>query len=121
VLLIEDEDDVREPNAAALERAGYRVVQARSWQDALARVRERPGGVDLILTDLAMPDDAGVGVFADLHHASGSPPVIVCSAYPRVMHLLDGLLDGVVDWLHKPLDVTAVVEAVTRALSGAER
>jgi DNA-binding NtrC family response regulator len=118
VLLVEDEEDVREPNAVALEQAGYRVIQAESWGRSLTLVQEEHPKIDLILTDLVMPDEAGVSAFSRLRNEQGSIPVIVFSAYPRVMRLLSGVLEGVVDWLQKPLDVAIVVEAVDRALHG---
>ena len=116
VLLIEDQDDVREPNAAALERAGYRVIPASSWGQALAISERANPRVDVILTDLVMPDDPGVDAFARLRSQVGSVPVIVFSGYPAAMRLLGGVLDGVVEWLQKPLEVTHVVEAVERAV-----
>lgn len=116
VLLIEDLEDVRVPNAAALERAGYRVVQASSWGRALALSERERLRVDVIVTDLLMPDDAGVDPFARLRRRHASVPVIVLSAYPAAMRLLDGVLDGVVEWLKKPTEVGHVVEAVGRAL-----
>ena len=116
VLLIEDQDDVREPNAAALERAGYRVIQAWSWGHALTISEREHPRVDVILTDLVMPDDAGVDAFARLFAQHGSIPVIVYSAYPAAMRLLGGVLDGVVEWLQKPMEVSHVVEAVDRAV-----
>jgi FixJ family two-component response regulator len=60
-----------------------------------------------------------VEVFARLRREQGPIPVIVFSAYPRVMRLLDGVLEGVVEWLQKPLDVAIVVEAVDRAFDRA--
>jgi DNA-binding NtrC family response regulator len=119
VLLVEDEVDVREPNAVALEQAGYRVIQAESWRGALSLSQEQHPRIDLIVTDLVMPDGAGVEVFARLRREQGPIPVIVFSAYPRVMRLLDGVLEGVVEWLQKPLDVAIVVEAVDRAFDRA--
>jgi DNA-binding NtrC family response regulator len=116
VLLIEDEDDVREPNAAALERAGYRVIPASTWSDALAITDEAHPRVDVIMTDLVMPDDAGVDTFNRLRNRHGSIPVIVFSAHPAAMRLLGGVLDGVVEWLQKPMEVSHVVAAVDRAL-----
>ena len=116
VLLIEDEVDVREPNAAALERAGHRVIPAASWTEAIevsARARPR---IDVILTDLVMPDDAGVDAFSRLRNHHGDVPVVVFSAHPAAMRLLDGVLDGVVAWLQKPQDVATVVAAVERVL-----
>jgi two-component system OmpR family response regulator len=117
VLVIEDEDDVREPNATALERAGYRVLQATSWESALTLSEPGSENVALIVTDLVMPDRAGVQVFAQLRGRYGPIPAIVLSAYPRVMRLLDGVLEGVVDWIQKPLEVSALVSAVDAALA----
>jgi DNA-binding NtrC family response regulator len=116
VLIIEDEEEVREPNAVALENAGYRVLQAESWRSALALVEEQHAQVVLILTDLVMPGDAGVDGFFRLRKEHGAIPVVVYSAYPNVMRLLHGVLDGVVEWLQKPLEVASVVRAVDRAL-----
>ena len=116
VLIVEDQEDVREPNAVALEAAGYRVIEADSWSSALALVDEQHTEVDLILTDLLMPGDAGVNTFFRLRKEHGTIPVVVYSAYPNVMRLLRGVLDGVVEWLQKPLEVAIVVQAVDRAL-----
>ena len=116
MLIIEDEEDVREPNAVALENAGYRVLQAESWGSALNLVEEQHAQVVLILTELVMPGDAGVDGFFRLRKEHGAIPVVVYSAYPNVMRLLHGVLDGVVEWLQKPLEVASVVRAVDRAL-----
>jgi DNA-binding NtrC family response regulator len=116
ILFIEDDVDQREPNAEALESAGYRVLQAENWEHALALTRERSEQVGLIVTDLVMHDAAGIGAFSKLRQKHGGVPVIVLSGYPRVMRLLEGVLDGVVDWLQKPVDVDAVVEAVKRVI-----
>jgi DNA-binding NtrC family response regulator len=121
VLLVEDEEDVREPNAVALECAGYRVIRAESWGHALALTNEQHARFDVIVTDLVMPDRAGVADFSKLRKEQGPIPVIVFSAYPSVMRFLHGVLDGVVEWLHKPLDVAMVVEAVDRALHRVQR
>ena len=121
VLLIEDQIDVREPNAAALERAGYRVIRASSWLHARAIADEAHPRVEVIVTDLLMPDDAGVDAFAALRNRLGSTPVIVFSAYPAAMRLLCGVLDGVVEWLQKPKEVSDVVEAVERAVHHTDR
>jgi CheY-like chemotaxis protein len=116
VLIVDDQKDVREPHALALEGAGYRVIQAESWASAVALLKATHAEVDLIVTDLVMPGDAGVDVFLQLRSEYGPIPVVVFSGYPNVMRLLHGVLDGVVEWLQKPLDVATVVQAVDRAL-----
>ena len=115
VLLIDDEDDSRAVVALVLERAGYRVTQARGWGDALARTEGR-NGIRLIVTDIVMPDQAGVDEFNRLRRRCGAIPVIVLSGYPHAMRLLDGVLDGVVEWLRKPSEVETLVQAVNCAV-----
>jgi CheY-like chemotaxis protein len=115
VLLIDDEDDARGLVALVLERAGYRVTQARGWDEALARTEGR-NRIDLIVTDIVMPDRAGVDAFNRLRHRCGTIPVIVLSGYPHAMRLLDGVLEGVVEWLLKPSEVETLVNAVNSAV-----
>jgi two-component system, cell cycle sensor histidine kinase and response regulator CckA len=115
VLLIDDEDDSRGLVALVLERAGYRVTQARGWNDALSCTEGRDG-IRLIVTDIVMPDHAGVDVFNRLRSRCGAIPVIVLSGYPHAMRLLDGVLDGVVEWLRKPSEVETLVHAVNAAV-----
>jgi len=115
VLLIDDEEESRAVVALVLERAGYRVTQARGWDDALARTEGR-NGIDLIVTDIVMPDHAGVDVFNRLRRRFGAIPVIVLSGYPHAMRLLDGVLEGVVEWLRKPSEVETLVHAVNSAV-----
>jgi len=115
VLLIDDEDDSRAVVALVLERAGYRVTQASGWDDALAQTEGR-NGIRLIVTDIVMPDQAGVEVFNRLRRRCGAIPVIVLSGYPHAMRLLDGVLDGVVEWLRKPSEADKLVHAVNAAV-----
>jgi DNA-binding NtrC family response regulator len=115
VLLIDDEDDSRALVALVLERAGYRVTQASGWNDALTRTEGRDG-IGVIVTDIVMPDHAGVDFFNRLRTRYGAIPVIVLSGYPHAMRLLDGVLDGVVEWLRKPSEVETLVHAVNSAV-----
>jgi DNA-binding NtrC family response regulator len=116
VLLIEDDENLREPNALALEQAGYQVLRASGWEHALTIARERPEQVAVVVTDLVMPGAAGIATFSSLKDFQGPVPVIVLSGYPKVMKLLHGVLDGVVEWLHKPVETGAIVQAVGRAV-----
>ena len=119
VLVIDDQDDVREANAAALEHAGYFVDRASSWMEALGLTARDGLRVDVIVTDLVIPGDGGIETLVRLRRYHGSTPVVVLSGYASAMRLLSGVLDGVVEWLRKPMEVCHVVEAVGRARSRA--
>ncbi len=80
VLVVEDSFTVRELQRSILESAGYRVETARDGREALARVSE--DGIDLVLTDIEMPEFDGLeltrAIRADAEHSS--VPVVIVSA-----------------------------------------
>jgi len=115
ILVIEDEEDVREPNVIALELAGFKVLQAGGWEEAL-RVHGQRRDVDLIVTDLIMPDRARLAVFSELRRQLGPIPVIVLSGHPGAIRLLTNVLHGVVRWLQKPVDSGSLVAAIREAI-----
>ena len=109
ILLVEDEPAIRQLMSAALERAGYRVVQAKNGADALKRFDE---SVDLLLTDLKMPYVGGNELIAELRSRRHSLKVLAFSAYPAE-HLSEG-----VAFLSKPFVRAGLLEAVERVLKG---
>src|SRR3954467_7970788 len=62
VLVVEDEELVRNLVATTLLDSGYEVVTAANGEEALAAAGSRPGGVDLVLADVVMPGLSGPGV-----------------------------------------------------------
>ncbi len=81
VLLVEDEMAVRRSVRRLLERAGYRVIEARHGADALLVWRETHGAIDLLLTDVRMPELGGVGLVNALHGIRPDLPVLLISGY----------------------------------------
>jgi CheY-like chemotaxis protein len=109
VLLVEDNDDVREMMALALELGGHEVWVARNGREALAILRDRPHP-SLILTDLMMPVMNGWEFHAAL---CGDPdlagvPVVAVSAVP-----IENLRNlGDLEVLPKPVDIDRLLDLV---------
>ena len=112
ILLVEDNPDVSEAYAAVLESLGFRVLRAHSGQQALALAEVERERIALVLTDLAMPGMSGIDVYHALRGQGMTVPVIILSGYP----LPSRGLDGISDWLQKPLEVEELIAAVNRAL-----
>lgn len=82
ILLVEDEDAVRTFSARALRNKGYHVVEARSGEDALALLRaEPPQPVDLIITDVVMPQMDGPSLIRAVREILPTVKVIFISGY----------------------------------------
>ncbi len=117
ILLIEDEELVRDINQALLERLGYQVVTAADGAQALDLVENSPQRYDLALLDIKLPDIDGAALFPRLRQHRPEMKVIVCSGYA-----LDGptqaILDaGAEDFIQKPFsmaDIAAKIEKVLR-------
>jgi CheY-like chemotaxis protein len=82
ILLVEDEPTVRTLVALTLSRAGYRVLQARDGENALAVFDEHHGRIDLLLTDLRMPQMGGVELVRHLRDRVRDLKVLCVSGFP---------------------------------------
>ncbi len=111
VLVVEDDDDLREVVTQTLERNGFRVFSARDGQDALERLADHPGPC-LILLDLMMPRMSGWEFrrrqLADPRFAE--MPVVVMTATAT----LDEAAIHADDILRKPLSFASLLTAVKR-------
>ena len=81
VLVVDDDEAVREVAEALLVQAGFRAETAASGREALVRVRA--GGVDAVLLDLVMPDLSGADVLKLLAAEQPGLPIVVASGYKR--------------------------------------
>ncbi|MDB4893094.1 MAG: sensor protein [Gemmatimonadetes bacterium] len=82
ILLVEDEVAVRRSVRRILEREGYTVLEARHGADALLVWHEHDAAIDLLITDLRMPELGGRELMAALHAIKPDLPVIAMSGYP---------------------------------------
>jgi CheY-like chemotaxis protein len=115
VLLVEDETMVRVMATRALEQAGYRVLAVDSGGAALDVLALRESGIDLLLTDVAMPGIDGLELgrrVAELHPAL---PVLYMSGHPADEMARRGLPLNGHEFIAKPFAPTALVGTV-RAL-----
>ncbi|SDF94535.1 two-component system, cell cycle sensor histidine kinase and response regulator CckA [Limimonas halophila] len=83
VLLVEDEDAVRSFSARALRKKGYTVLEAQSGEAALTTMRERGEPVDLLITDVVMPEMEGPALVARLREMQPDLRVIYISGYAQ--------------------------------------
>jgi PAS domain S-box-containing protein len=112
ILLVDDRDDVRAALADALIDAGLTVHKAGSAREALAQLERLAGKVDVVLSDVAMPERTGVELAADIRTRWPELPVVLMSGHrhPPATATIAG-------WLSKPFtidDVIATLDRVTR-------
>ncbi len=118
VLVIEDEDEVREVVGRMLERLGFHVIAAQDGVAALERLDQDDGSVAAVLLDLSMPRMGGYEVLQRIRGRKPELPVILMSGYTE-QEVASKVLDarsGVVGFLQKPFlpeDLTSVLRHVS--------
>jgi PAS domain S-box-containing protein len=123
VLLVDDEDAVREAARRVLERAGFAVVEARHGSEALARLDAMPEPPDVVVTDVAMPVLGGRELAGRLAARWPELPVLLMSGYAgggdTRGHVREGLPNVCAPVIEKPFAGETLVAAVRRAMDAA--
>ncbi len=110
VLVVEDEEPVRRSICEMLEIIGYEAVGAESVAAVLAAVGERD--LDLVISDMVLPDGSGVEVIAGLREHRPSLPAVAISGYSTDSGLLQDLEAKNIRFLQKPFDFDELAEEV---------
>jgi two-component system cell cycle sensor histidine kinase/response regulator CckA len=82
VLLVEDEDSVRSFAVRALKRQGYEVIEATSGLEGVERFEEQGGRIDIVVSDVVMPELDGPSMLKELRKRNPDIKIIFMSGYP---------------------------------------
>jgi DNA-binding response OmpR family regulator len=102
IMLVDDEESIQKLLTYPLEREGYRVVQARDGEEALARFSEMP--IDLVVLDVMLPKLDGLEVCRRLRTTSAVPIIMLTARDDEVDKVL-GLELGADDYITKPFSI----------------
>ena len=117
ILLVEDEEYVREVAREILELEGYRVFEASHPNEALERYEQHGGNIDLLLTDVVMPGMDGHDLAVRLTRRQPSIKSIFMSGYTENALLRRGIRDLNAVYLQKPFTLQALVEKVREVIA----
>jgi len=122
VMVVDDQDELRESISTFLQNEGYQTVSASNGEEAL-RLLEKHIKVDIILLDVMMPKMNGYEALRALRMTKNSTPVIMLTAKTDEVDKLLGLELGADDYITKPFslrEVVARLKAVLRRTSGVQ-
>ncbi len=116
ILLVEDEESLREMADRILTRNGYQVCSAVTPADAVRQAGDLQQHIDLLLTDVVMPEMMGNEVAARVRILRPSLPVLFMSGYAQQVLDTQGALDPHVDLLEKPFSAATLLTRVRQAI-----
>ena len=119
ILIVEDEEAVRELEKFILEQQGYDVMEARDGLEGLTKAEFRKP--DLILLDLMMPDVSGGRMFDEMlrHEATAGIPIIVVTGKPDAHQVFDDQI-GPDNVVMKPFEADTLLARIAAHIGGPE-
>jgi two-component system cell cycle sensor histidine kinase/response regulator CckA len=130
ILLVEDEEQIRTVISRLLSQIGYRVLAAAGGDQAIRIAEQQPGKIDVLLTDVVMPQMSGAHLASALLSVRPEIKVLCMSGYTDEAVLKQGILDAGFAFIQKPLrpddlarklrDVIARGQVVPEALRARE-
>ena len=118
IVLVEDEDGLRALIREVLEEAGYRVVEAPDPERGLAAVRAEPRGIDLLMTDVILPQMRGNELAERVRAISPRSRVLFMSGYTDEAIGQHAVLAPGSPFLQKPFSLAALLDKVRTVLEG---
>jgi CheY-like chemotaxis protein len=115
ILVVEDEPDLRVLIRRILQRQGYSILEARHGRDALLQLRDHPGAVDLVLTDMVMPEMSGPDLIREALRVRASLRVLYMSGYIDAERVSRGLEQSAL-FVQKPFSAQQLAQRVREAL-----
>ncbi len=114
ILLVDDDERLRNAAGKVLVAGGYRVAGAGSGREALELLREP--GVALVIGDLRLPDLDGIVLLKQVREVRPEVEVVMITGHGSVEKAVEAMRFGAYDFIQKPLDSAALLRTVAKAL-----
>ncbi|HXM75622.1 MAG TPA: response regulator, partial [Thermoanaerobaculia bacterium] len=112
VLVVDDEEVIRDVLAALLEREGWQVTTASNGARALSAFEAE--SYDVVLLDLMLPDRSGLEVLRDIRRKDPDAVVVIVTAYSSIEGAIEAMRDGAFHYIPKPFQNEEVLLTVQK-------
>jgi len=116
VLIVEDSADMRDLMQLLLEESGYQTLTAADGREALKYIEDDREFIDLVITDVQMPEVTGHEILTAVRARRGETPVIVITAFGSVEQAVAMVKSGAFQYLTKPFNKAKLLSLVEKAL-----
>ncbi|WP_260259524.1 sigma-54-dependent transcriptional regulator [Vibrio intestinalis] len=112
VLIVEDDEGLREALVDTLALAGYEWLEADSAEDALVKLKSN--AVDIVVSDVQMAGMGGLALLRNIKQHWPNLPVLLMTAYANIEDAVSAMKDGAIDYMAKPFAPEVLLNMVSR-------
>jgi PAS domain S-box-containing protein len=117
VLLVEDNAEVRQALLDSLQALHYQGQEAANGREALVLLDAQGDSIDLVLSDVVMPDIGGVALFRAIQERGLGIPVVLLTGHAIEREMEQLRREGLAGWLRKPPDLAQLAQELARVLA----
>lgn len=121
ILVVDDENSILEITQETLETYGYQVVIAHHGLEAVKIYEKRMSEIDLVITDMMMPEMDGITAIAELRKMNPDVKIIASSGFMENERIDEFMKNGVEAFLHKPYTADKLLETLHKYLNQTEK
>lgn len=114
ILVVDDEESIREFFEIMLKREGYEVISSVNGREALEALKKRH--VDLVISDIQMPEMSGLELLSKIRETDPDMAVIMITAFGSTETAVEAMKLGAYDYIQKPFKIDEVKIVITQAL-----
>ena len=114
ILVVDDEQIIRESLSFVLKKEGYQVEEAANGKEALAKQESRP--YDVVITDIEMPEMRGMDLLEQITKRTPESFVIMITAFASIETAIAALRKGAYDYVLKPIDFDDIIHRIRKLL-----
>jgi two-component system response regulator PilR (NtrC family) len=115
ILIVDDEEVLRDVLDAVLRREGFEVVMAASGEEALS-ILDEDESIDLVILDIMLPGISGIDTLRSIRVSTPSLPVIIITAFSSIDGAIEAMKHGAFHYIPKPFKNEEVILTVNKAL-----
>src|SRR5436305_10796414 len=116
ILIVDDEEVLRDVLETVLRREGFDVLLASSGEEAL-NVLDSSEEVDLVILDIMLPGISGIDTLRSIRVSTPSLPVIIITAFSSIDGAIEAMKHGAFHYIPKPFKNEEVVHTINKALT----
>jgi DNA-binding NtrC family response regulator len=119
ILIVDDDPSILEVLDARLTASNFTVLRARDAATAIQILEAQP--IDLLVSDVKMPQKSGIELFTQIQKKLPDLPVIFLTAYGTIPDAVDAIRQGAVDYISKPFDGRMLIQKINDTLAAQVR